>query len=460
MNNRLLLLLLLAFACDDRGQQEITVEYPVQDTFTVDDFSSAEACKTCHPNYFTEWTASMHSYSVADPVWMVSQQGRQEYHNANGVDIGPLCIQCHSPVSYLTDVLTDYSNITNEVLDGLPAVVREGLTCDICHFVSQIPDPSNVLVNEHQFGVVDYRLYTKGPRYGLITNPVENEFHTSEYNPIYDKSEYCQNCHNLSVNGLPAEVNQFEWEGTAFQAMGIECQTCHMPTYTGQAAENGPIRDDLHRHYFPGADEALIPALFSEEHRIELENLLYQSADINFSVSLPDTIAADTTSNIPVSIIVTNYSGHRFPTGVTFVRQLWLETVFIYDSDTLFESGLLDENDDISDFYVDSDKSIDPQLKLFNTVLYNEVGDSGLYNVSVEQVTSMSDYTLPTNGSKIVSYSIPLSFQGNGTAVIKSRLRFRAFPPFLLRHIGLQELEEQLHIFDLDSISDYTYLIQ
>ena len=92
---------------------------------------------------------------------------------------------------------------------------------------------------------------------------------------------FCQNCHNLTVDNRDAEITQFEWEQSSFQAMGVECQTCHMPLYSGKAAVSGPDRDNLHRHYFPGIDEALI----------DLDNFLNQkpsSKSLKFIVDEPD----------------------------------------------------------------------------------------------------------------------------------------------------------------------------
>ena len=50
-----------------------------------------------------------------------------------------------------------------------------------------------------------------------------------------------------------------EWLGSFYSGFGVECQDCHMPAYTGRAAEGGPIRPDVHRHRFVGVDYATIP---------------------------------------------------------------------------------------------------------------------------------------------------------------------------------------------------------
>ena len=112
------------------------------------------------------------------------------------------------------------------------------------------------------------------------------------------------------------------------------------------------------------------------------------------------------------------------------------------------------------DFYIDPLEEEDPDLIIFNTVLYDAEGDSGLRNVSVERMAYMSDYTIPTNGSKIVTYEIPIPENMSNSLYFSARLRFRALPPFFLRELVPGADETKLTIFDLDSISVEIPIIQ
>ncbi len=450
--------LVLAYSCSDTGDADALVDLPVQSAFKVSDFSSAAECQSCHPHHYTEWAASMHAYSVTDPVWIAQQQHEHKVHNEQGVSLGDFCVQCHSPVAALTDVITDHENFSAAELNTLPAQIREGVTCDVCHMVTHLPEPTNIYPDQQLFETTDFKMYTDGTRYGLITDPQVNEFHPSASHPGYERSEFCQNCHNLTVDGIEAEVTQFEWAGSAFAAMGTECQTCHMPTYTGQAAENGPLRDNLHRHFFPGVDiqlnaNAPEPGLLNAT-----EQLLQNSADVNFFEPLTDTITA--AGSLEVKLIVSNNVGHNFPSGTTFARQLWLEIITVLAGDTIFTSGVLNDAQDISDFYIDPTATIDPQLRVFNTVLYNTTGDSGLLQVGVEDMTWMNDYTLPISGSRVVDYTInlPENPAAGSKLLVEARLRFRSFPPFYLRHLGLEAEADRLPIFDIDHVSASAYV--
>ena len=155
-----------------------------------------------------------------------------------------------------------------------------------------------------------------------------------------------------------------------------------------------------------------------------------------------------------------NNAGHNLPSGVTFSRQLWLEITATSESNILYKSGHLNENKDLFDFYIDPSNQEDPDLTIFNTVLYNAAGDSGLRNVSVERMAYMSDYTIPTSGSKIVTYEIPVPENASDTINISARLRFRALPPFYLRELVPGADESKLTIFDLDSVTIKIPIIQ
>ena len=65
------------------------------------------------------------------------------------------------------------------------------------------------------------------------------------------------------------------------------------------------------------------------------------------------------------------------------------------------------------------------------TVLYNEAGDSGIMNVSVEDMVWMNDYTLPVSGSRMVNYIIDLPTfapEGGSTLEISARTSFSFVP--------------------------------
>ncbi|GIS71829.1 MAG: hypothetical protein CM1200mP10_14060 [Candidatus Neomarinimicrobiota bacterium] len=72
-----------------------------------------------------------------------------------------------------------------------------------------------------------------------------------------------------------------------------------------------------------------------------------------------------------------------------------------------------------------------PQLRIFNTILYNAQGDSGLLAVSVENMVAMTDRTLPVSGSRTINYSINIPAGIEGELHFSAKLRFPILPAIL-----------------------------
>ena len=235
-------------------------------TFSIDDFESATQCQQCHTNHYREWSGSMHAYALKDPVWFsLHSQEQAHFQENDDIELGQFCIMCHSPVAFLTNAIPDPASLTFESSVSFPAQVREGITCSVCHAVVHASPTTSVDTNEGTFDAIEYFLHTDSIshiKYGSIEDPFESPYHQLEFNQLYRKSEYCMGCHNLSINDIGVEMTFDEWAGSPYQAMGFECQTCHMQSYSGYAVDtmivpDAPFRNNLHRHNFAGIDKAL-----------------------------------------------------------------------------------------------------------------------------------------------------------------------------------------------------------
>ncbi len=127
---------------------------------TIEDFSSAEECAGCHPQHYAEWSSSMHAYSMVDPVWLKQQNMQQAHNSVNGIEIGDFCVQCHSPVAGLTNLIENHIDLTNDVINSLPAQVKEGVTCDACHLTTHLPSPTNISIDNHNYETTEFKLYS------------------------------------------------------------------------------------------------------------------------------------------------------------------------------------------------------------------------------------------------------------------------------------------------------------
>jgi hypothetical protein len=161
---------------------------------------------------------------------------------------------------------------------------------------------------------------TKRAQYTDSKSPV----HRSAYSGFHTKAEFCGACHNVDhpLNGMHLEATYTEWKNGPYAAEGIVCQDCHMTPgpgvmqpNPGKAAAMGPQREHVYTMTWVGGNSALGPKDLVEERlraaaRIDLET--------------PGVVEPG--DRVTVGCTVTNIgAGHYLPTGLTEVRQMWLE---------------------------------------------------------------------------------------------------------------------------------------
>ncbi len=421
----LVMAILVATGCDHATRPD--EKPPNVDTLAVlrQKMRPPEDCRPCHPQHFAEWQTSMHAYAFVDPAFFALNTIA---HQRSGGQIDQFCVKCHSPLG----------SLLGETPPGfdparLSSLAAAGISCDVCHSLAVDRLESGVSIR-------DFRL--DGVRSGPIPAPRENGFHDSDYHPSYNRSEICRPCHNLlNPSGqFLLEATNREWDESAFNGMSIQCQNCHMPAYTGQAGVGGPMRQ-VHRHRFVGVDAPLVDFPGRDETVAAIDDLLKQA--IRVSVAVSEIGAART-----VKVVLTNHAvGHNIPSGSIFERQLWIETVFrTAAGDTLFCSGDLDPNGDLrtqySDYVHSGQLPADSSLALFNGTPISQNHETLFF----WEADRIENNTIPAGGSATAEYVLP-----DQAGTLSVRVRFRAFPPYLLRRIGLGALTTRLPVFDIFS---------
>jgi hypothetical protein len=385
--------------------------------------ATPESCGACHPQHHEEWQRSMHAYAGRDPVWFALNAAGQE---DTGGGLGEFCVFCHAPAASL-------AGQTEPLVPGqAPVEVGHGVHCGFCHTVSSFDGISN---QEHRFVMAEDDVV-----YGTIREPIDTPAHRSELRPELRTSEFCGTCHELVNDGDTAiETTYTEWVDSAFTAMGIGCQDCHMPTYRGRATPDGPERT-LHRHTFVGVDVAMEDVPERAQQIRDVQALLESSARL----TLLDSSAGD---SLRIDARVENLgAGHALPSGPTMERQLWIELrVTDGDGTELFVSGDLDANGDLRDHHSEIDQG-DTQLALFNTRLIDEHGDETPFMWRAVQVESR---LIRAFGQRTVRYGIEVPPDVRWPLTVEATLRFRAIPPYTLRELALDHLAERVPVFEM-----------
>lgn len=404
------------------ADEENVIPQP-QEFIALTDFRQAETCRPCHPVHYEEWKSSMHAYAMKDPVFHSGWEEEQAHRPETGEQF---CIQCHNPYSYVSGSEVDTAN----------ALISEGIGCDLCHSMVAVHD--QVVTADNVAASAEYFLNVEsGIKFGEITDPVDNGFHGSMGLSMFNSSSMCLPCHNLNIRELDAEITFTEWAGSGFAAMSIECQTCHMADYQGYAADPaanpGVPERTVHHHSMVGVDLDLSKSLTDNPQGEAVVAMLQSAADLD--VTGTPTVDNDT---LHLSLTIQNLTGHSFPSGVSFARELWLELQVFDGSQVYFSSGLLDSHS--------SDLSSD--VEIFNSVLYDANGNSV---VSVTDVINMSNNSLQTNEARVKTFSAPVAM-AEDSVTATARLLFRPFAPSKLRG-DHQDLLLNLPVITVDSLS-------
>ena len=405
-------------------------ETPTED---IANYNSAETCATCHEDHYEQWSTSMHAYAMTDPVYKALVAIRQdEFDGAQD----QFCTQCHSAIGVRSHDLKD-----GFAWEELDPITVEGVTCEACHKISSIDRTNNA---GHVFDAT-------GPIRGPIADPVDNAFHESEYSPMFDESELCGSCHDvIELDGLNLERPYEEWLESPAAEEGRNCQSCHMPEYQGEAAPGAPTRT-LHLHEFVGVDVPLDLDFATLEQREMVRERVVELLDNAATVllSADETVKAGEQLDLLVNVR-NELDAHNLPTGSTFIRQLWLEVVATDVNGTvLYETGTLDDNGDLRNYWSTLDPYGDEDLISFSSGFVDEVGNPSL--LSWQSAEHFSN-TIPPLYDRTYTLFIPTELADvGGPVTVRSRLRFRTHAPYLLTILDLEYLLPDIEIYDLDA---------
>ncbi len=319
-----------------------------------DMFQSSLKCKDCHPTQYNQWRDSIHAHSFKDPFYraMLPDAVRE-----GGEAMTHLCAGCHTPVGTVSEFVWFRQN--GEVVSS--DMVDEGVTCDICHSTAALRMLNKNGIPGNAGLVIDLSGTKYGPYGGEIT-----DLHPIKYSEVHTKSIICGVCHNIYhpvTNTLIARTYE-EWKETVYSEHKIQCQDCHMvpPQMVIPVADNlkkveipgetsawETIRTPFYPHNFSGSNAALAKKLGLDNTFDEARALL----DLAASVAVKNAALNAAQKEISFEVEVKNErAGHNLPTGMTEIRQMWLnvEVKDLGDSGkVVWESGDLQKDGSLAE---------------------------------------------------------------------------------------------------------------
>jgi glucose/arabinose dehydrogenase len=305
-------------------------------------FGEPTLCQGCHDRRsgdadagalympFDGWVSTMMGNAIRDPLF----QAALTVANQDVLGIGQWCLRCHSPSSYVAGhgVPPDGS--------ALDDVDRSGVSCEVCHR-SKTGSDGTALVGNAQL-LLETSLLVHGP-YDTTASPA----HNSVLDPFTESSALCGQCHQvanpvINVAGtsrpFPLDTTYLEWEQSAYAtgSTAQSCQQCHMEVFTGNhvVGQGGMPRPDPPQHTFVGGNvwglDAVLAAApelqpyadaFAATQAAARRNL---AAAAELSIFLPTGPLLSGTT-VPVTVRVTNLTGHKLPTGYADGRRVFIE---------------------------------------------------------------------------------------------------------------------------------------
>ncbi|HEY8040892.1 MAG TPA: multiheme c-type cytochrome [Polyangiaceae bacterium] len=230
-------------------------------------------CGGCHPTEYAAWSGSVHAHAGEDPMLLYDVGVEQ---GIAGSAFTQVCVGCHDPVGARS---RDYSLKSGR-----------GVTCIGCHDVErEIRAGGN---GDLQSAAHDWTQDHKARGLASLVRLRQPEF--------------CGGCHQQFVpgTGLIAIGTLDEYHASPF-APATLCVDCHMPKDASGHADHHAAGGNVYMAQRIG------DATLAQEQAAHLKNVL--------SVA-PQRVAGG------VLVTLRNVgAGHGFPTGVTDIRQPWVE---------------------------------------------------------------------------------------------------------------------------------------
>lgn len=414
-----------------------------------DHFFTPEVCGGCHQEIFNQWKGSMMGNAWKDPVFIAVYRSYMERAKAdNEKEETAMCSRCHTPVGYLANEQARY------LTGALSETGKAGVYCDVCHSAGKSAGVGNGAFILQPGNAAEGEGGTKwGPR-----SDSESPFHGTAYSELHTRSELCGMCHDVAHahNIMPIENTYTEWRTSPYNTGDPEtsthCQDCHMrqtptvaatgiterpdsPGFAAPEGMGGKHRAHIWQHWFIGGN-ATVPELLGNPAWAKMAKDRLSKA-VTVSIQEAQPVRAGEVFRFDVRVDNVG-AGHCLPTGLTYVRQMWLHVeVEDKDDNRLYESGA-----------VAGDGAVDPKAVIYKTVL----GEGGterkptFYLPSAVQI--LSDKRIRPKGYSVEPYAFRIPENVTGDIKVEVTVRYRSAPQFLVNEL-LGKEAPILPIFDM-----------
>jgi len=411
-------------------------------------FYPPEVCSGCHSEIYEQWKGSMMANAWVDPVFLAVYfkyvKEASDDHEKGEV---AMCSRCHTPIGYTAD---DKARYTRE----LTGVEATGVSCDVCHSVAASAGLGNGAFIMKPGDASRGRFGTKYGPYKDSVSPV----HKTAYSELHTRADMCGMCHdvNHAHNIMSIENTYSEWRTGPYNSgdpsTTVTCEDCHMrqtpehpstgstdrpdsPGYAAPEDIGAKRRKHIWQHYFVGGNLAVTAILGYNPQAKMAGDRLAHAVTVEFT---PDANPVrGEVFRMPVKV-TNSGAGHYLPTGLTFVREMWLDvTVKDKAGRTLLRSGALDDKGDI-----------EPGSVVYKTVLGTGGKEIKPTFFLPEATEVISDHRIRPKGYVTEDYYFLVPKDSAGPLSYHAEVRYRSAPQSLVNEV-LGKDAPKLPVFDM-----------
>jgi tetratricopeptide (TPR) repeat protein len=408
-------------------------------------FLTAEYCRHCHHEAYSQWRQALHSNSFRTPFYRTSVNilPRTPY---KGIEFTRHCDSCHNPIGVLAGAMTQDSQVDRK-FDA------DGLTCTTCHSIQRLQSTAGN--GGFVMGVPAVMVDEAGSRIPGIVPDSEIMAHPERHSKavmkdFYRTPEFCAACHKAN---LPNTLNDYkfiraftvydEWQNSKFSKRNpltfysgefTTCQNCHMPrapvTLPVGLNEYGAKNGTFASHRWPAGNTA-VPFYYGFDEQLEktiqfLKSGNYLNVDL-FAIqkqgtggmiaplgSVPFTLAPYDT--VEAMVVIQNKNiGHSLIPEVRDLYEAWVEFEVKDGAGTeIYHSGFLK-----------ADGMLEERAHSFTNRPVNQTGNF-VDNHMVWTIHSVAyDNSIQAGRSGLVRYEFHVPENAKGPLTVTARVNYR-----------------------------------
>ena len=334
-------------------------------------------------NLFDDWRTSMMANSAKDPFWRAKVSHESLVNPAHATELEDKCTSCHAPMGHYTSIFRGHEHYTMDSL-LVDTIGLDGVSCGACHQIS-----TENLGNQHS-GAINYD--TTYVQYGPYENPFAPPMaNFVGFTPVQsdhiNDAGICASCHTLITKSVDLDGNftgstfveqatYHEWLNSTYNTDSVTCQGCHLPRIPDSVVISDNYlfldgRSPYGMHDLVGGNTFMLQLM-----RDNKESLDINAEDFMFNETIEKTYAMLQQKSIDISlefdqqyedtayftVELLNKAGHKFPSGYPSRRAFIEFVVTTEEGDTLFKSGVIDENFEVEG----QNQNFEPHYQIIN----------------------------------------------------------------------------------------------